>query len=142
MKLFSHPLICLLILLMPGMHAFAQDSASVTHTAAGNNAGFPKDSSAWESYLRRNVDTMVPVRNKAKKGSYTVVVRFIITKDGVVSDVAAVTNYGYGMEEEVMLAIKKYSVWGWRPAPQNSKPVIEAHTVSFTFVVPKRKFLR
>jgi outer membrane biosynthesis protein TonB len=142
MKLFSYPLIYLLILLMPGLHAFAQDSSSVTHIAAGSNTGFPKDPSAWESYLRRNVDTMVPVRNKAKKGSYTVVVRFIITTDGAVSDVVAVTSYGYGMEAEVMRVIKKHSRWGWEPAQQNSKPVIEAHTVSFTFIVPKRKFLR
>jgi hypothetical protein len=142
MKLFSHPLISLLILLMPGPHALAQDSASVTHTGAGSNTGFPKDSSAWESYLRKNIDTMVPVRNKAKKGTYIVVVRFIITKDGTVSDVVAVTNYGYGMEAEVMRVIKKYSRWGWMPAQQDSKPVFEYHTISFTFVVPKKRFLR
>ena len=50
---------------------------------------------------------MVPVRNKAKKGVYTIVVKFITTKDGTVSDVVAVTNYGYGMEAEVMRVIKK-----------------------------------
>ena len=39
---------------------------------------------------------------QSKKGTYTVVVKFITTKDAVVSDVTPVTNYGYGMEEEVM----------------------------------------
>ena len=139
MKLFSHPLIYFLILLMPGLHAFAQDSTSVTHTRTGSNAGFPKDSSAWEGYLRRNIDTMVPVRNKAKKGVYTIVVKFITTKDGTVSDVVAVTNYGYGMEAEVMRVIKKSP--SWMPAQQNSRPVFEYHTVSFTFIVPKKKGL-
>ena len=139
MKLFNHPLIYLLIFLLPGLHAFAQDSASVTHTRAGSNADFPKDSSAWEGYLRRNIDTMVPVRNKAKKGVYTIVVKFITTKDGTVSDVVAVTNYGYGMEAEVMRVIKKSP--SWMPAQQNSRPVFEYHTVSFTFIVPKKKGL-
>ena len=103
-------------------------------------AGFPKDSSAWQSYLRRNVDTLVPVRNKAKKGIYTVVVRFIISKDGAVSDVVAVTNNGYGMEEAVMRVIKKTPIW--RPAQQNSQPVFKYHTISFTFTVPKKRFFR
>ena len=139
MKLFYHPLIYLLILLLPGLHAFAQDSTSVTHTRAGSNAGFPKDSSAWEGYLRRNIDTTVPFRNKAKKGTYTVVVKFIISKDGAVSDVLPVTHYGYGMEAEVMRVLKKSP--RWVPAQQNSRPVFEYHTVSFTFIVPKKRGL-
>ena len=137
MKSFRRSLIYLLILLLPGLHAFSQDSSSIKHTGAGSNAAFLKDSSAWESYLRRNVDTMVPIRNKAKSGTYTVVVKFIISKGGVISDVAPVTNYGYGMEEAVVRVMKKWS--RWEPAGANAKPEYQAHTVSFTFVVPKKK---
>lgn len=145
MKLFKHPLLYFFILLLPGLHTFAQDSSSTTHTRASNNAAFQRDSSAWESYLRKNVDTMVPVRNGAKKGTYTVAVNFIL-RDGVISDVAAVTNHGYGMEEAVVQVMKKWSSWPpaspiWVPAQQNSKPIFEYHTVSFTFVVPKKKGL-
>jgi hypothetical protein len=139
MKSFRHPLLYFLISLLPGLHSSAQDSSSIKLTAASSNAAFPGDSSAWQSYLKRNVDTMVPIRNKAKSGSYTVVVKFIISKSDMVSDVAPVTNYGYGMEEEVMKVMMKWS--RWEPAGANTKPGYQAYTVSFTFVVPKKKGL-
>ena len=107
---------------MPGLHTFSQDS-----------------SSAWESYLRKNVDTTVPIRNKAKKGTYNVIVSFIISKDGYVADVKAETNHGYGMEEEVMRAMKKYSRWGWGPASEKREVAKQYHRVSFIFIVPKKR---
>jgi len=107
---------------MPGLHTFSQDSSSF-----------------WENYLRKNVDTTVPIRNKAKKGTYNVIVSFIIIKDGYVADVKAETNHGYGMEEEVIRAVKKYSRWGWGQELENSKVVKQYHRLSFIFIVPKKK---
>ncbi|MFN4314813.1 MAG: energy transducer TonB [Chitinophagaceae bacterium] len=38
-------------------------------------------------------------------------VQFIVDKDGNISDIKALTNNGYGMEAEVLRAIKKRAVW-------------------------------
>ena len=111
---------------MTGLHTFSQDS-----------------SYAWENYLRKNVDTTVPIRNKAKKGTYNVIVSFIISKDGYISDVKAETNHGYGMEEEVMRAMKKYSRWGWGQELEKKEAFKQYHRLSFIFIVPKkRSFLK
>ena len=43
--------------------------------------------------------------------TYTVVVRFIVSRDGSISDVVAETKHGYGMEAEAMKIIKKGPKW-------------------------------
>ena len=137
MKFVRHTLIYLLILLMSSLHTFSQDSSLIINTRISGNAIFPGGQSAWENYLRKNVDTTAPIRNKAKKGTYNVIVDFIIDKDGWLSDITAKTNYGYGMEEAVFRAIKKSP--RWVPQLGNSKIVNSYVTQSFIFLVPKKK---
>ena len=139
MKSIRHTFIYLLILLMASLYTFSQDSSSLTNTRISHNAIFSGGQSAWENYLRKNVDTTIPIRNKAKKGTYNVIVKFIIAKDGLPVDVRAETCYGYGMEEEVVRAIKKSPRWGWVSEVENSKNVNLSCTQSFIFLVPKKK---
>lgn len=137
MKFILPIFICILILVITNQPAFSQDSSSKMKTWIINNKEFPGGLTAWENYLKKSIDTMVPIRNKAKKGIYTVLIRFIIAKDGTVSDVTAETKHGYGMEDEVIKAVKK-SV-RWQPAEQNAKKDYVYARQSFTFYVPKRK---
>lgn len=137
MNYTRHTLLYLLILVIPGIHTYAQDSTSLSSNGSGHTAIFPGKQHDWDDYLRKNVDTTVPVRNKAKKGSYTVVVKFIIAKDGTLADVQAVTNNGYGMEEEVIRVLIKSPRWG--PVSENNHAAHSSHTQSFIFVVPKKK---
>ena len=44
-------------------------------------------------------------------GTYTVVVQFVVDKEGNVSDVKALTSHGYGMEDEAVRVIKKGPQW-------------------------------
>ena len=64
---------------------------------------------------------MQPVDNGAPEGTYTVYVQFVVDKEGNISDVKALTNHGYGMEEEAVRVIKKGP--NWTPAIQNGRPV-------------------
>ena len=66
---------------------------------------FPGGTKAWLDYIRKNLDSNIPVRNKAPKGSYLVIVRFIVEKDGKIGPVMAETKHGYGMEEEAIRVI-------------------------------------
>ncbi len=88
---------------------------------------------AWRKYLERNLDALVPVKNKAPIGTYTVVAQFIVAKDGTVSDVKAITKHGYGMEEEVIRVIKNGPKW--KPAIQNGKEVRAYKKQPITFMV-------
>jgi hypothetical protein len=66
-------------------------------------------------------------------------------KDGTISDIKTLTNFGYGMEQEVIRTIKLSGLWS--PAIQNQRPVkayrkqpvtfqVEDDDISFTTKVP------
>jgi protein TonB len=96
-------------------------------------AEYPGGPAAWSKYLRNNLDANTPVDNQAPEGTYTVIVRFIVSKDGSISDVVAETKYGYGMEAEAMKIIKKGPKW--TPAQQNGRYVNAYRRQPITFVV-------
>jgi len=87
----------------------------------------------WASFLKRNLNADVAVNAGAPPGQYTVIVQFIVDKEGNVSDVKALTNHGYGMEEEAMRAIKKAPKWN--PAVQNGRQVKAYRKQPITFIV-------
>lgn len=84
-------------------------------------AEFPGGDHAWGKFLERNLRGDVPAENGAPPGSYTVVVKFVVDKEGNVSDVIALTGHGYGMEDEAMRVIKRGPQW--KPAIQNGRNV-------------------
>ena len=57
----------------------------------------------WRKYLERNLDPNVPVENGAGEGTYTVIVQFIVDKEGKISDVKAIIKswswYGRGSDQ-------------------------------------------
>ena len=60
-----------------------------------------------EKISGKKLNPSAPVDNGAPEGTYTVYVQFVVSKDGNISDVRALTNHGYGMEEEAVRVIKK-----------------------------------
>ena len=99
-------------------------------------AAFPGGESAWVKYLRKNLDPNVPIDNGAPEGTYQVVVRFVVSKDGSISDVQAETTHGYGMEQEAIKIIKKGPKW--TPALQNGRNVNAYRRQPITFVVSEQ----
>lgn len=94
---------------------------------------FPGGEAAWRRYLQNNLDANTPIDNGAPEGTYSVIVRFIVSKDGSISDVVAETKYGYGMEAEAVKIIKKGPKW--TPALQNGRNVNAYRRQPITFVV-------
>jgi periplasmic protein TonB len=60
---------------------------------------------------RQSLTNQFSLARGAKKGKYLVSVQFVVDKAGSISDVKALTSNGYGMEAEVLLAIKKKTKW-------------------------------
>ena len=98
-------------------------------------ASFAGGETAWRSYLQENLNPLVPVRKKAPVGIYTVYIQFVVSKEGKVSDIKALTNHGYGMEKEVMRILRKAP--NWTPALQKGKPVNAYRKQPVTFQVSK-----
>jgi len=84
-------------------------------------AEFPGGQAAWRSYLQKTLNPNVPVDNNAPEGTYTVVVKFIVSRDGSLSDVSCESDPGYGMCAEAVRVIKKTR--NWTPAIQNGRNV-------------------
>ncbi len=98
-------------------------------------AMFPGGVSAWNKYLERNLSIDFLVKQKAPWGKYKVVVNFQVDVEGNISQVHAVNNPGYQVNEEAEKLIKKGPKW--KPAIQNGKIVASEVNQSITFVVPE-----
>jgi len=96
-------------------------------------AAFPGGDAKWRQYLERNANGQVATDNGAPEGTYTTVVQFVVDKEGNISDVRALTNHGYGMEEEAMRVIRKGPKW--TPAVQNGRQVKAYRKQPITFQV-------
>lgn len=98
-------------------------------------AAFPGGDVIWRKYLERTLNGQIPTDKKAPAGSYTVVVQFKVDKEGKISDVKALTNHGYGMEQEVIRVISMGPKW--LPAIQNGRQVVAYRKQPVTFLVIK-----
>ncbi len=96
-------------------------------------AEYPGGQGAWGNYLRKNLNANVASDGGAAPGSYTVIVRFIVAKDGTISEVTPETSIGNGMEQEAVRVIKKGPKW--TPAQQNGNVVKAYRRQPITFVV-------
>ena len=96
-------------------------------------ATFPGGETAWRKYLEKNLNPNAPVENGAPVGIYTVIVQFIVDKTGAISDIKTLTNFGYGMEQEVLRIMKNSPMW--TPAKQNSRTVKAYRKQPITFVL-------
>ncbi|MBL0152916.1 MAG: energy transducer TonB [Chitinophagaceae bacterium] len=88
----------------------------------------------WKRFLESNLRPEVPIDNGAPEGSYSVVVRFVVDKEGNVSEIQPMTSNGYGMEDEARRVLQKASKM-WDPAVANGYIVKAYHKQTITFVV-------
>ncbi|MFT3911506.1 MAG: energy transducer TonB [Ferruginibacter sp.] len=95
-------------------------------------ARMPGGDAAWRQFLKKNLNAAIASNNGAPQGTYTVIVKGIISKDGKISNVTAETNFGYGMEEE---AIRVMKLSFWMAALNNNERVKTVHRMPITFVV-------
>ncbi len=96
-------------------------------------ASFDGGEKAWEKYLKKNLNTRVPHDNKAPEGTYEVRVEFIVKEDGTGVDFIALTNHGYGMEEEALRLLSEVNKW--KPAMEDGMPVESVYIRTIKFVV-------
>ncbi len=94
---------------------------------------FEGGSKAWRDFLVRNLNVDVALNKKAKPGTYTVIVRFIVGRDGAVSNINIEANPGYGTGEEVIRVMKLSPKW--KPGFQNGVPVSSIKRQPISFIV-------
>lgn len=89
----------------------------------------------WRRHLENQLQR--PIENAAadgmKPGKYTVNVRFLVEKDGSISDVKALNDPGYGLARSAVDVVKRGPKW--TPGEQNGQKVRSYHTQPITFVI-------
>lgn len=113
----------------------AQDYEGI-FTIVQVEAKFPGGASAWKKFLERNLNSNVPVENGAPPSTYTVVVSFLVDKNGRISDITALNDPGYGTADEAVRVLKKSPQW--TPALQNGRNVIYRQKQQITFIVTEQ----
>ena len=83
--------------------------------------------------MENNLILDIPVSKNAPGGTYTVMLQFIVDREGNISDLKALTNHGYEMEEECMRVMSMSPKW--QPAIQNSHIVKAYKKQPMTFVI-------
>jgi protein TonB len=121
------------------------DTIPVNDTSDGDTfsrveieAAFPGGDDAWRRFLEKNLNASIPLEYGAPEGTYTVIIQFVVDKEGTLSGFKAKTKFGYGMEQEVIRLLKKAPKW--TPAVQDGRMVKAYRIQPVTFmVIGKRK---
>lgn len=89
----------------------------------------------WKAFLEKNLNPEVATDNNAPPGRYSVIMQFVVDLEGKISDIKALTEHGYGLEQEAIRVLKKAAKW--EPAIQNGRPVKAFRRQVIIFEVPE-----
>ena len=84
-----------------------------------------------ESQLQRYIEDAAT--SGMNPGTYTVNVRFLVERDGSITDVRALNDPGYGLGQGAVETVKRGPKWN--PGEQNGRKVRSYHTQPITFVI-------
>lgn len=92
----------------------------------------------WRNQLENNLRKPIgkAAKNGMKAGHYTVLVRFLVEKDGTITDVKALNDPGYGLGEASANVVRTGP--RWIPGEHKGKKVRSYHTQPITFVISEK----
>jgi protein TonB len=99
-----------------------------TFTKVEIESEFPGGASAWQRYLNKNLRYPQEAQDNEIQG--TVVIQFVVDKEGVVSDVQAISGPAE-LRDEAIRVIKRSGKW--TPAIQNGRQVKSYKKQPITF---------
>jgi N-acetylmuramoyl-L-alanine amidase len=99
-------------------------------------ATFPGGVAEWGQFLRKNLKAYMPVDEGWSAGTYTLIIKFIVAKDGSISDVIA-ENYKNSKTAQMCIDLIKNGP-KWIPGRQNNRVVNSYRKQPITFVVQKQ----
>jgi hypothetical protein len=94
---------------------------------------FEEGQQAWLRYLARHLNSDIVSINSGPIGVYTVIVVFIIDKEGNVTNVTTENDPGYGSKQEAIKVVERSPKW--LPAIYNGIPILSRKKQPITFTV-------
>jgi N-acetylmuramoyl-L-alanine amidase len=90
----------------------------------------------WVAFLTSHLRPVVKeVSKTAPPATYTVNIKFLVSKDGSLSGFEALNDPGYGMPAKIIEVMKQSPKW--TPGMQNGRPVNSYHTQPVTLIISK-----
>lgn len=83
----------------------------ITKVEVSGVSGASTEDTAMQSYIEKNFNASKALGKHAKKGKYIVAVKYIISKDGIISDVKCANDPGYETCGELLRIIKRKTKW-------------------------------
>jgi protein TonB len=116
----------------------AQDSA--TFQAVEIEASV--DAKLWRSHLEKSLGPILIdlMKKGMKPGKYVVQVKFLVEKDGNISESNPLNEPGFDLGKKAAEVVLKGPKW--TPGIQNGKPVRSYHTQPITFFIQPTKYIR
>lgn len=90
----------------------------------------------WQRFLASGLQQLLNSKAASREwsaGQRTVAIRFVVEKDGSLSEFKPLTQYGRGLEEEIIKLLQRSP--RWTPGQQWGRPVRSYHTQPLTFVI-------
>jgi periplasmic protein TonB len=93
------------------------------------------DAKQWKRHLESQLQRYIEdaASQGMAPGQYTVQVRFLVERDGSITDVTALNDPGYGLGKGAADVVKRGPRWS--PGEQNGRKVRSYHTQPITFVI-------
>lgn len=104
-------------------------------TTVEENPSFPDGLKNMYQYIARNLRYPEPARRAHVQGK--VFVKFVVRKDGSVSDLHVLKGIGFGCDEETVRVLG--SMPKWTPGKQSGKPVSVYFTMPVNFILEEDK---
>jgi protein TonB len=112
----------------------AQDVDTTIFIKVDIEAQFPGGENEWNKYVMQTLEKKIDKLVKDKKSSGTCEMQFIVSKDGSLSNIEALTLKNSLLAKLLTDALKKSPQW--LPAQQNGKPVKAWRRQKVTFRPP------
>ena len=112
---------------------YNQDGTKIPDFIYERVAEFEGGFAGWQEFLQKTLRGDVPGKHRAPAGKYSVMVEFLIDKEGKIKEVTTLNDPGYGTKEEAIRVMKKSPKW--TPAIQFNKNVNFRARQAITFVV-------
>lgn len=93
------------------------------------------DKKEWRTFLEKNLQSVIEYAASMgmPTGQYTVNLRFLVKKDGSITDFKTLNDPGYGLAQKILEIMQNSPKWS--PGLQNGKKVTSYHTQPITFVI-------
>ncbi len=122
---------------VPDIKAKAKDTSQPqVFTFVQQMPAFPGGEQALKTYLNKNIQ--YPKEAKTRGIKATIVVQFVVRKDGKLTNIKTVgQKKGYGLEKEALRVVKKMPKW--KPGKQDGKTVRVSYSLPIRFQPDKKK---